>query len=177
MFKLKSLLERTFKGKPRLDAVAPADRIAAIAALEEDQQAALAQALLQDEDQEVRLAALARITQLDALVAALADSEVAEPAAERLFGLIDQNTPAAIRDHPAVCRARLVRAPTRAAALAAAAGILDAGERAAALSDNPRADIRAAVAESSWCPEHLVALEKATRGRDKSRLTSWLVNA
>ena len=168
MFKLKSLLERTFKGKPRLDAVAPADRIAAIAALEEDQQAALAQALLQDEDQEVRLAALARITQLDALVAALADSEVAEPAAERLFGLIDQNTPAAVRDHPAVCRARLVRAPTRAAALAAAAGILDAGERAAALSDNPRADIRAAVAESSWCPEHLVALEKATRGRDKS---------
>ena len=168
MFKLKFLLERTFKGKPRLDAAAPADRIVAVTALAEDQQAALAQVLLHDQDQEVRLAALARITQLDALVAALADSEVAEPAAERLFGLIDENTPAAIRNHPAVCRARLVRAPTDAAALAASAGIPDAGERAAALVENPRADVRAAVAESSWCPEHLAALERASRGRDKS---------
>ena len=168
MFKLRSLLERTFKGKPRLDAAAAADRIAAIAALGEGEQAALAQVLLHDEDQEVRRAALARITRLDALVVALADAELAEAAAERLFGLIDQHTPAAIRDHPAVCRAGLARAPTRAVALAASAGILDADERAAALIDNPRADVRAAVAESSWHREHLVALEKAARGRDKS---------
>ena len=168
MFKLRTLLERTFKGRPHLNATASDDRIEAIAALAQDQQTPLVHAFRHDEDREVRLAALARITKLDALVEALADADVAEPAAERLLALIDQSTPAAIREHPAVCRARLAHAPTCAAALAAAAGIEDAGMRATALIDNPRVEIRAAVAESSWRPADLAALEKATRGRDKS---------
>ncbi len=168
MFKFKTLLGRAFKSKPRLDAAAPADRIEAIAALGGDEQAQLAQALLHDENRDVRLAALARVTELDALVQALVDADVAEPVAQRLLALIDADTPAAIRNHPAVCRARLAYASTCADALAAAAGIDDAGERAAALVDNPRTEIRVAVAGSCWQPAHLVALEKATRGRDKS---------
>ena len=168
MFKFKNLLGRTFKGKPRLDAPTPADRIAALAALPDDQQGPLVDALLGDADRGVRMAALARVTQLEALVSALADAEVAVPAAERLLTLIDEDTPGAIRDHPAVCCARLAHAVDVAEAEAAAAGIADANEHAAALLGNPHAEVRAAVAESSWDPAHLTALEKATRGRDKA---------
>ena len=168
MFKFKNLLGRAFKGKPRLDAPTPDGRMAALAALPDDEQGPLVDALLGDADRDVRMAALARVTQFEALVSVLAEADFAEPAAERLLTLIDDDTPAAIRDHPAVCRARLAHAVHVAEAEAAAAGIADANDRAAALLDNPHAEVRAAVAESSWEPAHLAALEKATRGRDKA---------
>ena len=66
---------------------------------------------------------------------------------------------------PSYC---LSQAQTAADALAAAESIADADGMAAALLDNPLAEVRQAVAEACWAPAALAALEKAVRGRDKS---------
>ena len=155
-------------GKPRLDAAEPAKRIAAVEGLDASEQDALASVFLGDADREVRLAALERLTKLKALLEGLADANVAAAATERLLALIDDNTPDAVASHPALRRATLVYAHSAEDALRAAEHIDDASERASALLDNNRADVRLAVAQEIWAPTVLAEVEKAARDRDKA---------
>ena len=162
------MLRKLFKRKPRLDAPESDDRIAALAALGRHQQATFARVFREDADRAVRLAALERLEELEPLAAALSDDEMAEAAVARLLAVVDEATPSAIRDHPLLLRARLADAQSVEDALAAAERIENAAERAAALADNPRADVRLGVAQTSWQPNVLAELEKATRIRDKA---------
>lgn len=162
------MLRNLFKRKPRLDAPDPEDRIAALAALGREQQATVVRVFQDDPDRSVRLAALERIEELEPLVAALSDEEMTAAVAQRLLSLIDDATPLAIRNHPRLLRAQVAEAQNVEDALAAAERIEDAAERAIALADNPRADVRLGVAEANWKPNVLAELEKATRIRDKA---------
>ena len=162
------MLRKLFSRKPRLDADDPALRIAALAELGDGEQATFARVFRDDAVREVRLQALARLTRPDIVFEGLGDDAVADAALGRILGLIDDDTPDAIRDHPAVQRAALARAETAEAALAMAPRITDPVVFAAALADNPRAQVRLAVAEATWNPAALTELEKITRRRDKS---------
>ena len=162
------MLRKLFSRKPRLDADNPAVRTAALADLGDGEQATFARVFRDDADRDVRLKALERLNRPDIVFEGLGDDEVAEEALGRLLGLIDDDTPETIRSHPAVQRAALASAETVEAALAIAPDIADAGALAAALADNPRAQIRQAVAEATWDPATLTEMEKITRRRDKS---------
>ena len=162
------MLHKLFQRKPRLDAPEPAARIAALAALADEAQDEFERLGLNDADAAVRAAALARLTRLPPLVATLDDEALAAEAAQRLLALMDENTPASVRQHPAVLRAAVVSAETAAAATQAAAGIADASECAAAILAHPRAGVRSAIVETIWHPPLLAALEKAARGTDSA---------
>ena len=162
------MLRKLFSRKPRLDAEDPAVRIAALANLEDGEQATFARVFRDDADRDVRLKALERLNRPDTVFEGLGDDDVAEEALGRLLGLIDDDTPEAIRNHPEVLRAALEAAETVEAALAIAPSIADAGAFAAALAENPRAQVRLAVAEATWNPATLAEMEKITRRRDKS---------
>lgn len=162
------MLRKLFKRKPRLDAPDSDDRIAALAALGRDQQATFSRLFRDDPDRAVRLAALERLEEPETLAAALSDGEMADAVAARLLALADDATSPAIRNHPLVLRLALVNAASVEAALQAAERIEDAADRAAALAENPLAEVRLAVAQESWQPHALSELEKATRGRDKA---------
>lgn len=162
------MLRKLFSRKPRLDAEDPAVRTAALADLGDGEQATFARVFRDDADRDVRLKALERLNRPDIVFEGLGDDQVAEAALSRLLSLIDDDTPETIRNHPAVQRAALASAETVEAALAITAGIADAGVFAAALADNPRAQIRQAVAEATWDPSTLTEMEKITRRRDKS---------
>ncbi len=162
------MLRKLFKRKPRLDATDPHDRISALAELDDGEQETFARLFLTDAEREVRLAALERLTRIEPLVQGLADDAVAEPAVARLLALMDDGTPAAARQHPAVLRAQLANAETPDAALAIATQIADLSERATALGGISRTNVRLAVAEAIWHPALLAELEKSARSRDKS---------
>ena len=162
------MLRRFFKRKPRLDAPNAGDRVAAVAALGGDQQATFARLLREDPDHAVRLAALERLNDLEALATALGEDDIAHAAALRLLALVDERTPPAIRDHPVLCRAAVANSANGEQAVQAAGKIDDAAELAAALLENSNADVRLAVASASWRPHILTELEKAVRGRDKA---------
>ena len=162
------MLRKLFSRKPRLDAADPAIRTAALADLGDGEQATFARVFRDDADRDVRLKALERLNRPDIVFEGMGDDEVAEAALSRLLSLIDADTPETIRNHPAVQRAALVSAETVEAALAIAPSIADAGALAAALADNPRAQIRQAVAEATWDPATLTEMEKTTRRRDKT---------
>ena len=162
------MLRKLFSRKPRLDAEDPAVRTAALADLGDGEQATFARTFRDDAAREVRLKALERLNRPDVVFEGLGDEEVATEALERLLSLIDDDTPPTIRNHPAVQRAVLVSAETAEAALAIAPGIADPAVLAAALAENPRAQIRQAVAEATWDPATLTEMEKTTRRRDKS---------
>ena len=162
------MLRKLFSRKPRLDAEDPAVRTAALADLGDGEQATFARVFRDDADRDVRLKALERLNRPDIVFEGLGDDEVAEAALGRLLSLIDDDTPETIRNHPAVQRAALASAETVEAALAIAPSIVDPSALAAALADNPRAQIRQAVAEATWDPATLTEMEKTTRRRDKS---------
>ena len=162
------MLRKLFSRKPRLDADDPAVRTAALADLGDGDQATFARVFRDDADRDVRLKALERLTRPDIVFEGLGDDEVAEEALGRLLGLIDDDTPETIRNHPAVQHATLASAETVEAALAIAPRIADAGAFAAALAENPRAQVRQALAEATWDPAALTEIEKTTRRRDKS---------
>ena len=162
------MLRKLFKRKPRLDAPDSEDRVAALASLDGNQQATFARLLRDDPALAVRLAALQRLEELDPLVAALSDREIAAAVAARLLALVDDATPVAIRNHPLLLRAAVANADSNDRALQAADQIEDAAERATALLENPRADVRLAVAQASWRPRLLAELEKSARARDKA---------
>ena len=162
------MLRKLFSRKPRLEAEDPAVRIAALADLGDGEQATFARVFRDDADRDVRLKALERLNRPDIVFEGLGDDQVAEAALGRLLSLIDDDTPETIRNHPAVQRAALASAETVEAALTIASGIADAAALAAALADNPRAQIRQAVAEATWNPAALTEMEKITRRRDKS---------
>lgn len=159
---------KLFDRGPRLTAAAPEERVQAIDKLAADDQEALARVFLDDADRAVRLAALARLTALEPLRAGLEDPAVAAAVADRLAAVLDADAPAALREHPLVCRATLAAALLPAPAVAAAAFVSPVAERAAALVRNPRPDVRLAVAQAAWQPEYLAALERAMRGHDKN---------
>lgn len=159
---------KLFKRKPRLDALEPEERRAALAALDAGAQDDFERLWRADPDTSVRLAALARLTRVDALAATLDDAAVAGEAAKRLLALTDAGGADSLRDHPAVRRAAVAAAETAEAAARAAARIEDAGERAAALLAHPRANIRLAAADAIWEPAVLAALEKGARGTDSA---------
>ena len=161
------MFRKLFQRKPRLDAADPNDRAAAVAALADDEQAAFARIFQDDADRRVRLAALARLADPQPMLDALADAEVAEAATARLLAIVDEHTPASIREHPDLLRASLAYAQDKDSALAAAPRISDVARRAAALADNARAEVRRAVAEEIWAPDFLAELAKSMRGRDK----------
>ena len=162
------MLRKLFSRKPRLDAEDPAVRTAALAELGDGEQATFARVFRDDADRDVRLKALERLNRPDIVFEGLGDEEVAAEALGRLLGLIDDETPEAIRNHPAVQHAILASAETVEAALAIAPRIADAGAFAAALAENPRAQVRQALAEATWDPAALTEMEKTTRRRDKS---------
>lgn len=162
------MLRKLFSRKPRLEAEDPATRIAALADLGVEEQATFARVFRDDADRDVRLKALERLNRADIVFEGLGDEEVAAQALSRILRLIDDDTPARIRNHPAIQRASLTTAQTAEAALAIAAGIADPVVLAAALAENPRAQVRLAVAKATWSPAALAELEKTTRRRDKS---------
>ncbi|MCY3622339.1 MAG: DUF349 domain-containing protein [Gammaproteobacteria bacterium] len=162
------MLRKLFSRKPRLDADDPAVRTAALADLGDGDQATFARVFRDDADRDVRLKALERLTRPDIVFEGLGDDEVAEEALGRLLSLIDDDTPETIRTHPAVQHAILATAETVEAALAIAPRMADAGAFAAALAENPRAQVRQALAEATWDPAALTEMEKITRRRDKS---------
>ena len=162
------MLRKLFNRKPRLDAENSADRIAALAALEDVDQETFARAFEEDPDRDVRLSALARLTQPEILVKALDDAEFGGEVLSRLLAVIDDDTPESIRHHPTILHATLSRAEEPEKAVRAAAVVDDKAALAAALGKNPRADIRLAVAEATWEPRSLAELERSSRGRDKS---------
>jgi len=170
---------RLFKRKPRLDSADAQLRIAALQALDADNQQTFARLFLNDGDREVRLAALARLTRTEMLLAGLDDETVAEPTATRLLALLDDDSPPSIRRHPAVLGVALAGAKTPEDALRIAAWTEDVQHRAAA-AFRARASVRLALAEATWEPAMLAELEKRARGRDKSmhriarhRLAEW----
>jgi len=162
------MLRKLFNRKPRLDADGPADRIAALAALGDDEQAAFARVFEEDDNLEVRLAALARLDRAEPIWKAVDDSAVGQQALARLLAVMDDDTPGSIRHHPVVVRAVLSRAETPEQALRLAADLPDHAVFAEALLESPRANIRLAVTQEIWNPELLTELEKSSRGRDKS---------
>lgn len=161
------MFRKLFQRRPRLDAADPDDRAAAVAALADDDQATFARVFQDDGDRQVRLAALARLTDPKPMLTGLADAEVAEAATRRLLAIADEHTPVAVREHPDLLRAALAYAQDKEAAVAAAASIADVETRAAALADNARAEVRRAAAEDVWAPDFLAELAKCMRGRDK----------
>ena len=162
------MLRKLFSRKPRLDAEDPAIRVAALADLGDGEQATFARVFRDDADRDVRLKALERLNRADIVFEGLGDDDVGAEALSRLLKLIDDDTPEAIRNHPAVQRAALAAAETAEAALALAIGIAEPKTLAAALAENPRAPIRLAVVEATWEPAALAELEKTARRRDKS---------
>ena len=159
---------KLFDRGPRLTAATPEERIAAIDKLAADDQEALAQLFLNDVDRAVRLAALGRLTALEPLAAGLEDAALAAAVAERLVAVLDDDAPAGLRQHPLVCRAALASATQPEQAVAAAGFVAPVAERAAALAENPRPEVRLAAAQAAWQPAYLTALERAMRGHDKS---------
>ena len=162
------MLRKLFSRKPRLDAEDSAVRIAALADLGDGEQATFARVFRDDADRDVRLKALERLNRPDIVYERLGDEQVAAEALSRLLSLIDDDTPATIRSHPAVQRAALASAETADAALAVARDVADPAVFAAALAENPRARVRLAVAEATWTPAALTEMEKTSRRRDKS---------
>ena len=162
------MLRKLFSRKPHLDAEDPAVRAAALADLGDGEQATFARVFRDDADRDVRLKALERLNRPDVVFEGLGDDEVAAEALVRLQSLIDDDTPESIRNHPAVQRAALSTAETVETALAIAPAIADPVLFAAALAENPRAQVRQAVAEATWDPATLTEMEKTTRRRDKS---------
>ncbi|MDE0179487.1 MAG: DUF349 domain-containing protein, partial [Gammaproteobacteria bacterium] len=161
------MLRKLFSRKPRLDAEDPVVRTAALADLGDGEQATFARVFRDDADRDVRLKALERLNRPDVVFEGLGDEEIAAEALSRLLSLIGDDTPEPIRNHPAVQRAALKSAETVDAALAIAPGIADPVVFAAALAENPRAQVRQAVAEATWNPATLSEMEKTTRRRDK----------
>lgn len=160
-FNLKSL----FKRKPRLDHAEAAVRLAAVAALD-DEQDLLGRVFCEDESRDVRLAALGRLTDAATIASGLDDPDVQADAARRLLALAGE-LPEDIRAHIAVARVELSEAQDEAQAIAAAARIEDPEQRLAALLKNPSTRIRAAVVEDVWDTQVLALIERASRGRDK----------
>lgn len=163
-------LRSIFQRGPRLEAAAPEERIAAIDKVDAADQEALARLFLHDGDRAVRLAALGRLTDLAPLEAGLGDPALSGAVAERLAAVLDEDGPVALRQHPLVCRAVLAGTAAPAAAVAAAGFVSSSAERATALAENVRPEVRLAVAEAAWQPDFLAALERAMRSRDKNVL-------
>ena len=162
------MLRKLFKRKPRLEATQPEDRVAALNELDPTDQAAIARVFRDDPDRQVRGAALALLTDGDALAAGLDDADFAAAVADRVVAVLGEDDTHPVRSHPTVLRAALARAETPETAIAAAGRIEDLPTRAEALAANPTALLRLAVADATWAPDALVEFEKAARGRDKS---------
>ena len=165
-----SMFRKLFKRKPRLEADEAEDRIAALADLTADDQPAIARLFADDSDPDVRLAALARLTDPDALAAGLEDPALKGQVAQRVLAAVGDDDNAALRRHPLVQHTALARAETAQAAVTAARQIDDASARAKALAANPNAQLRQAVVEATWEPDALVEIERVARGSDKSVL-------
>ncbi len=160
-----SILRNLFKRKPRLDHAEASVRLAAVEALGDDQ-AVLGRMFRDDDSREVRLAALARLTDASAIAAGLDDPSTQADAARRLLALTD-DLPSDLRAHVAVARIELSEAQDESVAAAAAARIDDPEQRLAALLKNPSTRIRASVVDDVWDVDLLAVVERASRGRDK----------
>lgn len=158
-------LKNLFKRKPRLDHAEASIRLAAVAALD-DEQDVLGRVFREDESRDVRLAALGRLTDASVIATGLDDPDVQADAAHRLLAL-GSELPDHIRAHVAVARVELSEAQDETRAARAAARIDDPDQRLAALLKNPSNRIRAAVMEGVWDVEVLALVERASRGRDK----------
>lgn len=164
------MFRKLFKRKPRLEAAQAEDRIAALQALADDDQSAFARLFRADSDADVRLAALARLTDPGALAEGLEDRDLAAQVAERVVAVYGDDGPAEVTNHPRVRYTALAQARTAEAAIRAAQRIADLADRAQALAANPTAQLRLAVIEATWAPEALAEFEKVARSSDKSVL-------
>lgn len=158
-------LKNLFKRKPRLDHAEAGVRLAAVAALD-DEQDVLGRVFREDESLSVRLAALERLTDAPVIATGLDDPDVQYHAARRLLAL-GSELRGDIRAHVAVARVELSEAQDETRAARAAACIDDPEQRLAALLKNPSNRIRAAVMAGVWDVEVLAVVERASRGRDK----------
>ncbi|MCB1683388.1 MAG: DUF349 domain-containing protein [Pseudomonadales bacterium] len=166
------MLSKLLKSKKRLDAPDPADRLAAITALDDDQaaasQATLAAMVRSDTDDRVRRAAFEYLSDESQLAALLDADDFAEAAAERLGRhLLAQgsDTSSPHRHHPLVARSLLCLAPSpeRIAGIDDPVVLIDVllrAERGARdrLLDAPLLKQSSALTE----------LERRTRNRDKT---------
>ncbi len=156
------------KRKPRLDAGDPEQRIQALTALPAGAQDEFARLYREDADENVRAAALDRLTSTELLAGLLDLPARAEQAAARLLALIDDDTPEAVRSDPRLLRAALHGAEQAEDAVRAAARIADLPTRAMAVARHPKATMRLAVVDATWAPAALAEFEKAARDRDKN---------
>lgn len=161
------MLRNLFRRKPRLDHADPAVRLAALAARPDDDQDTFEAAFREDLDRDVRLAALARLDRPEAMADALDDPDMREHAARRILGM-PGDIPPALREHAYLAGMELAGARDAAVAVAAAGRLGDSDAVVGSLLANPSAHIRVAVAQTVWRPETLLAIERATRGRDKT---------
>ena len=164
------MFRKLFKRKPRLEAAKAEDRIAALRRLTPEDQTAIAGLFAEDPDSDVRLAALAVLTDPAALAVGLEDPGLRHQVALRVLAVVGDDEESGLRRHPLVQHTALARAETSESAVAAARRIADVADRAKALSANPTARLRLAVADATWEPDALVEIEKVARGSDKSVL-------
>ena len=160
-------LSRIFKGKDPLASPLAEERLAALAALTDQEAAAeqnrLAQLAADDPDDAVRRAAIARLEDSAALAALLNDPAVAASAAQRLA---DRDSAV---NHPAVREARMQAAADPQAALRIAQEATEAPELAELYLRCPealRGTVMAVLRKSGEAG--LSALEKRSRSRDKA---------
>lgn len=158
-------IKNLFTRKPRLDHADAFVRLAAVEALDDDQDV-LGRVFREDDSQEVRLAALARLSDAAIIAVGLDDPAMQAHAARRLLALAD-DLPADVLAHEAVARIELSEAEDASRAAAAAARIVSPEERVAALLKNPSTRIRASVVDGVWDVDVLGVVERASRGRDK----------
>ena len=110
------MISRLFKGKKRLDSEDPAERVAAIEALGEqeldDSQERLTELVNTDPSPDVRRVALARITDVQYLEALLSGVDSREMACSHIAGLLNAGRISGFENHPDVIVSRLAANPT-----------------------------------------------------------------
>lgn len=164
------MLSKLFRSRARFDDADPAARHDAVVGLTHDEveqfQTDLAELARQDENQEVRLAAISRLNDLATLRSLLDDPTVADPAAERLasFGKDDPG----LLEEPAINRAaiRIARNPDEVADRIEA--VTDDTELLALAIASRTPKVRLAVAERLKSEALLTELEHQSRDRDKN---------
>ena len=162
------VLRKLFKRKPRLEARKAEDRITAVAEAEVRDQPGVEQLFREDPDREVRLAALAKLTDPAVLAMGLDDDDIRDQVAERILRVTPVDDDSGILAHPRVLHVAVASATTIDDANSVLRQISDTDARVAAIMANPAMRIRHGMAQSIWEPAALIVLEKAVRGRDKS---------
>ncbi len=168
------MITRLFRNKQRLDSKDPDRRLAALESLSEDdarnQQSLLAEMVREDPELSVRRAALARLSDADALAQYLDDELLAEVAIERVMALVDQSSAGQLAEHPRIVTARLtVRADP-----ALVDRLLSDPDRLIDAVLGAQRDIRADILDHPAFMQAALLQELERRSRDRDKATNRL---